>query len=228
MSPDRVSVVLDVDGTLVDTTYHHALAWYRAFLEHDILVPVSTLHRHIGMGGDQLVPAVTSDAIEESLGDDLRAAEKRRYSQVIDETRPLEGATELLVELKRRGDRTVLASSAKQDELDHYLDALGARDLVDGWTSSADVDRTKPHPDLLHAALERVGGGPAVMVGDSTWDCEAAERAGIPCAGVLTGGFSPCELTDAGAIATFASLPELRDALDRVTSSAAAASDGEA
>jgi HAD superfamily hydrolase (TIGR01509 family) len=226
MPADRACVVLDVDGTLYDTTYHHALAWYRAFLEHDIVVPVSKLHRHIGMGGDQLVPAVTSDATERAHGDDLRAAEKRNYLEFIDETRPFEGATELLLELKRRGNRTVLSTSAKQDELDHYLEGLGARDLVDAWTSAADVDRTKPHPDLVHAALDRVGGGSAVMVGDSTWDCEAAGRAGIPCAGVLTGGFSACELSDAGAIATFASLPELRGALDGVTSAAAVATGG--
>ena len=96
--------------------------------------------------------------------------------------------------MKDRGHAVVLASSAKRHEVDHYLDLLDARELADGWTSSADVEQTKPEPDLVAAAVEKAGGGAAVMVGDSTWDCEAAKRAGLETIGVLTGGFS-----DAGA-----------------------------
>ena len=108
----------------------------------------------------------------------------------------------------------MLASSAKQHEVDHYLDLLGARDLADGWTTSADVERTKPEPDLVAAAIEQAGGGPAVMVGDSTWDCEAARRAGSTTVGVLTGGFSEQELRDAGAVCVFERLADLRASLD--------------
>ena len=97
----------------------------------------------------------------------------------------------------------VLASSAKAQEVDHYLDLLDARSLVDGWTTSADVERTKPEPDLVAAAIEKAGGGDAVMLGDSTWDCESAKRAGIPTVGVLTGGFGEQELLDAGATRVF-------------------------
>ena len=97
----------------------------------------------------------------------------------------------------------MLASSAKADEVDHYLDLLDARELADGWTTSADVEQTKPEPDLVAAAIEKAGGGTAVMVGDSTWDCEAAKRAGIATIGVLTGGFSEQELRDAGAACVF-------------------------
>ena len=118
---------------------------------------------------------------------------------LIDEVAPLEGARELIVDLKERDHTVVLASSAKADEVEHYVDLLVVRDLVDGWTTSADVEQTKPAPDLVVAALEKGGGGEAVMVGDSTWDCEAAKRAGIPSIGVLTGGFSREELREAGA-----------------------------
>jgi phosphoglycolate phosphatase-like HAD superfamily hydrolase len=109
--------------------------------------------------------------------------------------------------------RVVLASSAKPDEIEHYIDLLDARELADAWTSSGDVEATKPEPDLVEVALERIGGGPAVMVGDSTWDCEAAKRAGIETLAVLTGGFSEQELREAGASAVFRSIEELRGRL---------------
>ena len=108
----------------------------------------------------------------------------------------------------------MLASSAKPDEVDHYLDLLDARELVDGWTTAGDVEKTKPEPDLVAAAVEKAGGGKAVMVGDSTWDCESAKRAGVPIVGVLTGGFSEQELLDAGATCVFDSLTELRRNLE--------------
>jgi phosphoglycolate phosphatase-like HAD superfamily hydrolase len=118
------------------------------------------------------------------------------------------------VALRERGHALVLASSAKEEELDHYLDMLDARELADAWTSSADVDATKPHPDLVEQALGHVEGRAAVMVGDSPWDCEAAGRAEIPTVGLLTGGFSEQELRDAGADPVFAGLDDLRRGLD--------------
>jgi phosphoglycolate phosphatase-like HAD superfamily hydrolase len=154
------AAILDVDGTLVDTNYHHALAWYRAFRQHDELLPIWRIHRHIGMGGDHLVKALCGD------------------------------------------------------EVDRYLDLLDARELADGWTTSGDVDATKPEPDLVRAGIEKAGAGEAVMVGDSTWDCEAARRAGISTVAVLTGGFSEAELRDAGAVSVYGSIVELRDSLD--------------
>jgi HAD superfamily hydrolase (TIGR01509 family) len=209
-----VALILDVDGTLVDSVYQHALAWHRAFRSAGIIVPVWRIHRHIGMGGDQLIPAVASEGVADAEGDALREAEGEAYRALIDEVEPLEGATELLRDLKRRGHTVVLASSAKREELEQYLDLLEARDVVDAWTSSADVDKTKPEPDLVHVALDRAGGGAAVMIGDSVWDCEAARRAGIPSIGLLTGGFCGSELREAGAQAIFESLPALRLGLD--------------
>jgi HAD superfamily hydrolase (TIGR01549 family) len=207
------AAILDIDGTLVDSNYQHAIAWYRALRRHDVIAPIWRIHRHIGMGGDQLVAAVCGDEVEERLGDDIRDAETKLYFELIDEVAQLEGARELIEELKRGDRQVVLASSAKPDEVDHYLDLLDARELADAWTSSGDVEATKPHPDLVESALERIGGGPAVMVGDSTWDCEAAKRAGVESIAVLTGGFSEEELGEAGAVAVFSSIVELRERL---------------
>jgi HAD superfamily hydrolase (TIGR01509 family) len=210
-----VSVILDIDGTLVDTNYQHTIAWQRALREHGVVVPGWTIHRHIGMGGDQLVAAVAGDEVERRHGDAVRAAEGEQYAQLIDEVELLPGARALLVALRERGATVVLASSAKADEVDAYLDMLDARELVDGWTTSADVEATKPEPDLLRAALDKAGtGDAAVLVGDSIWDCEAAARAEIPTVGVLTGGFGRAELLDAGAEVVYESVVELRTHLD--------------
>jgi HAD superfamily hydrolase (TIGR01549 family) len=209
------TAVLDIDGTLVDTNYQHALAWYRAFRSHGIQLPVYRIHRHVGMGGDQLVGALAGRGVEHELGDAIRASEKESYAAMLDEVAPFEGARELLEDLRRGDHPVVLATSAKQDEVDRYLDLLDGRRLADAWTTSADVERTKPKPDLVLAAMERVETGAAVMVGDSTWDVIAARDAGVPAIGILTGGFSERELRDAGAVDVFESVAELRRHLDR-------------
>ena len=208
------AAILDIDGTLVDTNYHHALAWYRAFAEHDVCPPIWRIHRHVGMGGDKLVAAVAGNDVERECGDDVREAEKRIYGEMIDEVRPLAGARELIEELKRRGHVVVLASSAKEDEVEHYLDLLDARGVADAWTTSADVEQTKPAPDLVAAALQKARTLSAVMVGDTTWDVYAAEDAELKTIALLTGGFSDAELREAGAIDVFESAVELRESLD--------------
>ena len=205
------AAILDIDGTLVDTNYHHALAWYRAFRGHGEQLPLWRIHRHIGMGGDQLVESLCGEEFEHEKGDDVRAAEQERYAELIGEVAPFEGSRELIVDLKDSGHAVVLASSAKSDEVDHYLDLLDARELVDAWTDSSDVEGTKPEPDLVQVAMEKAGTRDAVMVGDSTWDCEAAGRAGIQTVAVRTGGFSDGELRDAGALMVFESIAELRE-----------------
>jgi HAD superfamily hydrolase (TIGR01509 family) len=208
------AAILDIDGTLVDTNYHHVIAWYRAFKRHDIVLPLWRIHRHIGMGGDQVVGALAGEDVELKRGDDIRAAEKELYFELIEEVEPFEGARGLIETLKKRGHPVVLASSAKAEEVDRYLDLLDARQLADGWTTSADVEATKPHPDLVIAAVEKAGGGKAVMVGDTPWDCESARGAGVPTVCVLTGGFSEDELRDAGAVAVFESIAQLAERLD--------------
>jgi HAD superfamily hydrolase (TIGR01549 family) len=205
------AAILDIDGTLVDTNYQHALAWYRAFRRHDELLPIWRIHRHIGMGGDHLVEALCGEAVEQQKGDDIRGDEKELYMELIGEVEPFSCARDLIVDLKEAGHTVVLASSAKSDEVDHYLELLDARDLVDAWTDSSDVEATKPKPDLVLAAMDKAGDGGAVMIGDSTWDCEAARRAGIETIAVLTGGFSEAELREAGATDVFQSIEELRE-----------------
>jgi HAD superfamily hydrolase (TIGR01549 family) len=207
------AAILDVDGTLVDSNYQHALAWYRALRQHDQIQPIWRIHRAVGMGGDQLVAALCGDAVEDELGDDIRAAEKALYLSVIEEVEPLEGARALMEDLKRLDRRIVLASSAKAEEVEHYLDLLDARDLADAWTTAGDVEATKPEPDLVLSALEKIGGGDAVMVGDSTWDCKAARNAGVTTLAVLTGGFSEQELQEAGAACVYRSIEALREGL---------------
>jgi HAD superfamily hydrolase (TIGR01549 family) len=172
------------------------------------------VHRHIGMGGDQIVKAIAGEEVEREHGDSLRAASKEEFKRLRDECVPLEGAHDLVVELKRRGLIVVLASSSNQDDLDHFLDALDAKDVVDNWTTSDDVERTKPHPDLIQAALAKAGTQDAVMVGDSRWDIEAAANAGLGTVCVITGGWSEQELRDHGAAAVFDSLVDLKEHLD--------------
>jgi HAD superfamily hydrolase (TIGR01549 family) len=205
--------ILDIDGTLVDTNYHHSLAWYRAFRQHGIVLPIWKIHTHIGMGGDQLVESLTSSSVDESIGDDIRSAEKALYMALIEEVSPVEEAREFIADLKKRGHTVVLASSAKEDEVEHYLDLLDARGLADAWTTSADVESTKPQPDLVNAALSKAGGGSGVMVGDTPWDIKAAAAADVPTVAVITGGFSRAELEEAGAAAVFESVAELRSGL---------------
>jgi len=211
-APD--TVIVDIDGTLVDTNYQHALAWYRAFRRFDVVIPVWRIHRHIGMGGDQLVEALAGAQVEKRHGDALRQRWLEEFGSMIGEIVPLPGARDLLLELRRRGYRLVLASSGTPEHTDHYLDLLDARPLADAWTTSEDVEATKPAPDLLQVAVTKVDGARPLLIGDSTWDCLAAGRIGVPAMAVLTGGFSDKELRQAGAGWIFHSLPDLQAGLD--------------
>ncbi len=203
--------ILDVDGTVVDTNYHHAIAWFRAFRRHAVTVPVWRLHRHIGMGGDQLVAAVAGDDVERRFGDRIREAESECYRELIGEVQAMTGSRELIEDLREAGKLVVLASSAKDWEVEHYIELLDAAEIVNAWTTSADVESTKPEPDLIRAALDKVDTeGEAILIGDTVWDVEAAKRAGIETLAVLTGGFSEQELRDAGAREVFTSVQELR------------------
>jgi HAD superfamily hydrolase (TIGR01549 family) len=204
--PEPTIAVLDVDGTLIDSNYQHALAWYRALRAVGETFPVWRLHRLIGMGGDQLVSAIGGDELEERVGDEARSRQKEEVDKLLDEMAPLPGARDLLLAIKERGHRLVLASSGKPEHVDVFLDKLDARDIADDWTSSGDVESSKPAPDLLQVALKKLGASAdasSVMVGDSVWDVEAAKNAGMPALVVRSGGFGDDELRDAGAIALF-------------------------
>jgi HAD superfamily hydrolase (TIGR01509 family) len=209
--------VLDVDGTLVDTNYQHALAWYRAFRSLGETYPIWRIHRLIGMGGDQLVAALGGDDVEKRIGDDVRERWVEEVDPLMPETALLPGARELIVALKERGHRVVLASSGKPHHVERALDLLDARDLADAWTTSEDVEETKPAPDLLQVALKKVGepaDAPSVVIGDSVYDVEAATNAGMPAIVVRSGGFGDDELREAGAVAIFDTPADLTAALD--------------
>jgi len=198
--------VLDVDGTLVDSNYQHALAWYRAFRSLGETFPIWRIHRLIGMGGDQLVAAIGGNALEERIGEQARERWVEEADPLMKEVAVLPGARDLLLALKERGHRLVLASSGKPHHVDLSLDLLDARDIADAWTTSDDVEETKPAPDLLQVALQKLGApqdAASVLVGDSVWDVKAADNAGMPAIVVRSGGFGDDELNDAGAVAIF-------------------------
>jgi phosphoglycolate phosphatase-like HAD superfamily hydrolase len=207
------TVILDVDGTLVDSNYHHALAWSRAFRRHGHDVELWTIHRAIGMGGDKLVGHVAGDAVEQSEGDALRDAWTREFDGLIGEVRPFEGTRALLDTVKELSLHLVLASSGQPKHVEAFLDLFGGRSVADAWTTSDDVEESKPAADLLAVALERVGGSGGVMVGDATWDAKAAVAAGMPAVGLRTGGFGEAELREAGALEVYAGPSDLRAAL---------------
>jgi HAD superfamily hydrolase (TIGR01509 family) len=209
-----LAAIFDIDGTLVDTNYQHALAWYRAFRQHGVIIPIWQIHRAIGIGSDRVVEMLAGEQVENDLGEVLRAAEGPLYQEMIGEVEPMKDAHELLRDLKTAGHAVILASSAKEEEAERYIDLLDAQEFVDDYTTSSDVKQTKPEPDIVRAAVDKAGGGAAVMIGDSTWDCEAATRAGLPSVGVLTGGFSEQELTAAGATIVFDSVAHLREHLN--------------
>ena len=207
------AVILDIDGTLVDSNYQHAIAWQRAFHECGHDVAAWRIHRCVGMGGDQIVKTLLGDDVEEREGDAIRDAESDAYAELMPEVQPFEGAHDLIGKLKDEGFRVVLASSAKDDEVDHYVELLEAEDLYDGRTSAGDVEATKPEPELIEVAIDKAGTGDAVMVGDSVWDIEAANRAGLRTIGVLCGGFGEAELTGAGAELVVETIGDVADQL---------------
>jgi HAD superfamily hydrolase (TIGR01549 family) len=169
------------------------------------------------MGGDQLVAALGGDEVEERIGDEARERWVQEADPLMAETALLPGARELIVALKERGHRVVLASSGKPHHVDRALDLLDARDLADAWTTSEDVEETKPAPDLLQVALKKLGepvDAPSVVVGDSVYDVEAARNAGMPAIVVRSGGFGDDELRDAGAIGIYDTPADLTAALD--------------
>ena len=212
MTP-TTAVLLDVDGTLVDSNYHHTLAWGRDFARYDLTPSLWRVHRHIGMGGDQLVEAVAGQEAEDRHGSALRDAWVEEFDAMLEEVHAVPRATELLQALRERDWPVVLATSGKPHHVDRFLDLLDARDLLTGWATSEDVEQTKPATDLIQPALRVAGTARGIMVGDSRWDLVSSRRAGLPGVGLLTGGFSREELREAGADEVPPDLAELLDGL---------------
>ena len=208
------TVVLDVDGTLVDTVYEHTVKWAQAFATVDVYVPMWKLHRAIGMGGDRLVAEVAGDEVEEKYGDKVRAEHDERFGTVLDDIRPLPGAADLLEALRDRGFKVALASSGIEEQTKRLLGHFGGEERSHAWTTSDDVDASKPAPDLVQVAIDKVDGEHALVIGDAVWDITAAEKAGFPSIGLRCGGFGEAELLDAGAAQVFRDPQDLLDHLD--------------
>jgi HAD superfamily hydrolase (TIGR01509 family) len=212
------AVIFDIDGTLVDSNASHVAAWREVFLRHGKSVERSALWRQMGKGGDQLMPVFWSELELAKFGDEMQAERvelfMRKYLALC---KAFPGVRPLFERLKRAGLRIALASSAKQPELEHHFKLLGVADLVDATTSADDAEHSKPQPDILQAALARLPGvaaAEALVVGDSPFDVQAAQRAGMRCIGVLTGGFSQRDLVQAGAIAVFKDIAQLARRFD--------------
>jgi HAD superfamily hydrolase (TIGR01509 family) len=204
----RPGVLLDVDGTLVDTNYLHALAWSRALRDAGEWAPMNAIHRLVGMGGDQLVP--------ELLGHDsppATAARPQRYKALLGDARVFPGAADLVRKMHSNGLAVVLATSAPDDELAALLERLAVDDALTAQTTASDVTESKPAPEVFLKAMERGSIDPrrALALGDSIWDIQAARAAGIGCLAVETGGFSQYELSEAGALQVYRDVQELTD-----------------
>jgi len=193
------TAVLDIDGTLVDSVYAHVWSWREAFRVLGLEVPTWKVHRAIGMGGDRLVEAVTNAAVERSLGDEVRSRQSGLYADLSSHLAPTRGALALLEAFKERGLKVVLASSGTREDTDQAIALLEARDSIDATISGDDTEATKPDDEPVTRAVEAVRGVHALVVGDSVWDMEAAQRAGHTAIGLLSGGIARCELLDGGA-----------------------------
>lgn len=212
----RLTAVVDVDGTLVDSSYQHIVAWQRAFSVVGVRVEGWRLHRCMGMGGDRLVEAVAGPAVEKAVGDEIRDHWRREYGELLSDVRAFDGAVELLESLRGHGMDVVLATSGHPDHTNRTLEILELSPDAFPLASSGEVDSTKPSSDLIDLALAKVDGSMGVVLGDTVWDVEAAARAGLPAATLLTGGIAPDKLVEAGAIAVYDDPRALVGAMDEL------------
>ena len=213
------AILFDIDGTLLDSVDLHARAWREAFVAFGKDIPFDLVRSQIGKGGDQLLPVFLSPAELAASGKEIERWRgdwwKLRY---IHRVEPFPGVRPLFAVLRSRGWMPVLASSAKEDELSFYVQVLEVGDLIEGTTSKDDVARSKPHPDIFAAALDRVPARDrpgSWVVGDSPWDALAASRLGLPVLGFRCGGFPEEELRKAGAGQLFDGPADLLADLDR-------------
>ena len=204
-------VVLDVDGTLMDTNYLHTEAWAQAFEEVGHRVPRVQIHKQIGKGSTLLIKEFVED--EESV-QRIEELHSELYGELQKHGHPLPGAKDLISSLRERGYEVWFVTSAKDEELEHHMSELESEGVISGVVNSSAVDNPKPAPDIFELALERAGASPdeTVAVGDAIWDVEAADGAGIRTVAVLTGGaFSEAELREAGAVEVYEDCAALLD-----------------
>jgi HAD superfamily hydrolase (TIGR01509 family) len=209
-------VIFDVDGTLVNSNEGHARAWHRALHEHGIEVPLATVRQAIGMGGDKLLPAIAGVDEESPIGKKVseRHAELFR-TQFLPRVEPFPQTRELFEALKRRSIKVAIASSAEKSELDTLLRVARVDDLLEGVSSASDAENSKPDPDIVRAALQRLDlpASEVIMIGDTPFDIEAASRAGLHSIALRSGGRSDRELT--GALAIYDDIADLLQHLSK-------------
>jgi HAD superfamily hydrolase (TIGR01509 family) len=215
MSRSVRAALFDVDGTLVDTNYLHVVTWWQAFAQAGYQVSMTDIHRAIGMGSDQMLGRLLPADRDQDGDADLRTAHSALYATYWSRLRPLPGAANLLRACQERGLAVVLASSADESEFNALRAALDAEDAIDAATFAGDVESSKPAPDLVEAALDRVGvpAQQAVFTGDTVWDVRACQKAGVSCIGLLSGGIGRDELTAAGAAEVYPGPADLLAAL---------------
>jgi HAD superfamily hydrolase (TIGR01509 family) len=213
------AVIFDIDGTLVDSVDLHASAWVDTFRHFGLDVSHDAVRSQIGKGGDQLMPVFVPREMLEERGEEIEKFRsdlfKREY---LPKVRAFPGVRELFERIRAAGQTVVLASSCKEDELEHYEEIAGVKDLVQAATTSSDAERSKPHPDIFQAALERIApvtAAEAVVVGDSPYVAEAAAKAGLRTVGVLCGGFPEKDLRAAGCVAVYRDPEDLLRHYDR-------------
>lgn len=204
--PGQPGLFVDLDGTLVDTTYLHAFAWSRALLDSGEWAPVSAIHALIGMGADQLLPALLG-RYDEAIAD----RHDVRFAELLPEARALPGAGDLLRRCAASGITVVVVTSSGRDDVEKLLALVDAADAITAVTTNDDIERSKPAPDGLAVALERtnVDPGRTIVLGDSVWDVRAAADIGLPCIGVESGGIRRAELLAAGAVDVAADVADL-------------------
>ncbi|MCM0622732.1 HAD family hydrolase [Nocardioides bruguierae] len=210
------TVILDVDGTLVDSVYLHVHAWVRAFHEVGLTVASHRIHAAIGMGGDRIVSHLAGEAAEASVGDEVRRRHDDLFDSVLGDVRPTAGCRPLVQALADRDCELVVASSANAQTTDRLLDAAGISTLVSAVTTADDVSASKPHPAPVQQALDQAEGRALMMLGDAPWDGRAAREAGVAFVGLRTGGFSGEALRRVGASHVFDDPAELLEHLDEV------------
>lgn len=216
---ERRGVLFDVDGTLIDSSYIHTIAWWGAFRQHGYDIPMASIHHYVGMGGDRLVDSLLPPDRDPSGDQEIMSSHGALYASHWPALRAFDGAKDLLAQCHAGGLAVALASSARKKDLQVMKATLDADAFIDGATSANDAKESKPSPDILVAALEaiEVEAGDAVFVGDAVWDMKAAAALGIPSIGVTCGGINAAELREAGAIEIY---DGPRDLLRNLTSSA--------
>jgi HAD superfamily hydrolase (TIGR01549 family) len=206
-------VIFDLDGTLVDSVDLHAQAWVKAFQNYGYEFPFEKLRQQIGKGGSYIIKDLLPQAESEKLCSAISDYRKEYYqNNLLEQVRPFPKVKELFEKIKADGIRIVLASSARTKTVAHYKKLLKIEDLIDGATSTDDVEKSKPEPDIFLAALAKVDGvvsSEAIVVGDSPYDVEAANKASLPTIGFLCGGFAKEKLIESGCIAIYQDAADL-------------------